>query len=128
MHRESSERKVSIKKGPLLEKIKENRIDHEKIYKEAMAGYQRECVKFLIKKLADAQAGEVSMRCDLVRPFNNLKEYDRIISMLEWCEDELIELTQHEFSQYVLDQWEWQERFLTSNSVYSARAFIKMSE
>jgi hypothetical protein len=42
--------------------------------------------------------------------------------MLEMDTNDTVDLTSHEFNQYVRNQWGWQGRFLQTNAVYSATA------
>jgi hypothetical protein len=43
----------------------------------------------------------------LTEPSNHIKDYDRVITMLEVSVDETIILNASEFDQYVRDVWAW---------------------
>jgi hypothetical protein len=57
-----------------------------------------------------------------VEPVDQTREYNKVIRMLEMSTEDVIELQEHEFSQYVLDDWGWKGQFLASNSAYSSTA------
>jgi hypothetical protein len=52
----------------------------------------------------------------LQRPTSHIKEYDRVLDMLEASLDEEFELSDKEFSQYVRDEWSWKTDFITTVS------------
>jgi hypothetical protein len=54
----------------------------------------------------------------LVYPENHTKDYERAIRMMEASIFSEVRLSQQEFDCYVLNNWEWRERFLASNSTY----------
>lgn len=112
---------VKVKKEELLKKLKENRTEHESDYNEAVTNYKLELVKELTKMLKDAKAEKtVNHHINLTSPVQFLKEYDRAIQMLEASVEKEIELSQSEFTQYWMDEWNWRNTFSTANSAYSA--------
>lgn len=112
--------KVTIKKDELLAAIKANRDKHVIDYEEAMNGYRTASVSKLSRMLKAARDGgaiEVSTGLDV--PKDHIKDYDRVIRMLEMSTADAITITEHQFSQYVLDEWDWKARFLGTTSSYS---------
>ncbi len=63
---------------------------------------------------------------DLGPPIDQTKEYDRAVRMLELAVDENIELTEQQFANYVMDEWQWSQHFMAMNSLYSLRAASKL--
>jgi hypothetical protein len=53
---------------------------------------------------------------------NQTKDYDRVLKMLDMTTDEVVVLSEDDFAQYVMDEWQWKEQFSQINSTYSARA------
>jgi hypothetical protein len=51
-------------------------------------------------------------------PENHLDDYKRVIKMLELSVADRIQLSQSEFDSYVLNNWNWRNSFLTTNSLY----------
>lgn len=114
---------AKIQKSKLLEVIRKNRDEHKSIFEEALIGYRKEAIRLLDERLNDARDGrKIDLYFHLVQPMDQTKDYDRVIMMLEMTEDEIIELTSTEFSNYVQDDWSWKDQFITSNSTYSAKA------
>lgn len=115
---------VNIDRVKLLEIVKENRTKHIAEFKDAMKGYRAAYIGRLndVLEVADTDNGllERDILRNLPEPENHEKEYDRVIRMLELSADPLIELSDHEFNQYVLDEWVWAARAKLSNSYYSA--------
>lgn len=117
---------VRVKKEELLSTLKKNRDEHREIFLEALEGYHTAAKKALKDRIDEAQKNQrVSLRFTLIQPTDQTKEYNRIIKMLEMSVDSEIELTQREFANYVMDDWDWMDQFLTSNSGYSQKAMSK---
>lgn len=107
-------------KTQVLEKLRENRANHEKVFLEAQEGFKTAVIKELEERLEAARAGKpVSRYLNLVEPVNQLKDYDRAIAMLEMAVDEEVELDEKQFAQYMQDDWAWKGQFLAANAVYS---------
>lgn len=119
---------VKVKVQDLLKKVKENKADHREVYDKAVKEYQKKVVAHLQKLLTEAKKGKaVNLHVPLVQPVHYLDDYDRAVKMLEWTTQEEIELDQHEFAQYVMDEWQWQNHFAASNSAYVSMVGGKMA-
>lgn len=119
---------VKLEKKELLVVLKQNRTDHRKIFEEALEGFRVKAIEYLEKRLEAAKAGQkFGLQFDLIQPEDHTKDYDRIIRMLEMSTDAVVEMTQHEFSMYVQDEWLWQRNWLHSNSAYTASAVSKLN-
>jgi hypothetical protein len=114
--------KVKIKKNELLEIVTKNRAEHRSIFEKALEGYKAQVIAELEVMLAEAKSGKrIRRHVQLEEPMDQTKEYDRVVRMLELSQDDIIELTQSEFSQYVMDDWRWKDQFLASASTYAVR-------
>ena len=114
---------VKIKRDELLEVVKKNRAAHRQIFEEAQGGYRKAVIKELDAMLAEARSGKrIRRTVSLVEPVDQTREYDRVIRMLEMSADDTVELQNHEFAQYVMDDWTWKRAFLASNMHYSKLA------
>lgn len=110
---------VWVPRARLLEALRTNRDGHAAQYEKAKAGYLKVTEKKLADLLKRVADGELVDRVWLDGPpDDHTGDYDDVISMMEWSEQESIELTQSQFKQYVQDDWGWREQWLTSNSVY----------
>lgn len=104
-------------------RLKENRKRHEEIYKEAVEGYQKKAIALLGEKLEKVRGNAIeTIAIHLPVPQNHLKEYDRVILMVEQCLDIELLLDEQEYAQFIQDNWDWTRNFYTSNSNYSQTA------
>lgn len=114
---------IKVKRSELLSALQENREKHRTIFLEAQVGYREQAIKELDAMLAEAKAGKrIRRSVMLTEPQDQTADYDRAIRMMEMSQDELIELSETDFAQYVLDDWQWKRQFLHSNRAYSATA------
>ena len=119
---------VTVNKVELLEKIRANREDHRRIFEEALAGFQAKVTQELDKMVVRASRGiRESVAISIRAPEDHTRDYDRVIAMLEMSVEDEISLTQSNFAQYVMDDWDWQGRFL-SNVYGSGTARSKFSD
>ena len=114
---------VTLRKADVLARVRENRQKHEQIYEEAVSGFRALAIEKLTESLEDAKAGKpVRQSLHLEEPQHRLDEYDTVVDMLEMSIDDQVELEEHEFKQYMRDDWSWKRQFLAANSTYSATA------
>lgn len=137
----SSSISMSFSKSQVIETLKKNRTEHEKIYLEAVEGYRKafeEAMEKMATRLTDLrwELEEKKLpepRLDngplnkLKVPKNSLKEYDTVLEMLELTEDNTIVLDQDQYNCYMKDNWYWMKDFLITNSMYSPSAVGKLS-
>lgn len=111
---------VKVKRAELLDVVKKNREEHRKLFEEAQVGFRARVIERLDKMLSDARAGvRYDLMVSLAPPIDQTKDYDRIIKALEMSVDEEIELDEREFAQYVMDDWQWKQNVLATNSAYT---------
>lgn len=113
----------------ILNKLKTNREDHIKIVQEAQKGYREKFRELLTTALEHLDAGKaIEPRIVLAVPESHVDDFDRAIEMFEMTTDKEITLSEIDFQSYVRNRWQWQGRFLASNSMYSATAASLMGE
>lgn len=104
--------KIKVDKKHLLDRLNKNRETHESEYLEANQGYIESVIDAQTKALQIAiDIGEVQTYFDFNKPTNCLKSYNFAIEVCNMSIDDVIELTQREFQQYVMDEWEWSDNF-----------------
>ena len=119
---------IKVDKAKLIATLSENRAKHRKIFDEACDGYQKAVIKELEAQLNSAKAGiRRSIYISIPAPVDQTKEYDRAIAMLKMSVDDHTLLSERDFQCYVLDDWDWKQKFLASNSAYSRRAQMALS-
>jgi uncharacterized beta-barrel protein YwiB (DUF1934 family) len=115
-------RTVKIDRSELLEIVQKNKQKHVTEYAEAVTDYKKAVLKIAQDNLKLARSGDLDriaqIRNNLAKPTSFEDSYTMAIRMLELSVDEVIELTQEEFSQLVLDEWHWKNLFITSNALY----------
>lgn len=112
-------RKVTVKQNELLVIIRENRDTHKADYEDAYAGYLETCKELLEELLEDFNEGERdTVQWTEFPPQSQVKDYDRVIRMLELSVDSEIELSADEFANFVQDDWAWKDQWTLSNSAY----------
>lgn len=114
---------VSVEKKALMEKLLENRLDHEGQYNEAMDKYRQAVVDEMNRRILEIQAGgDVDTNFHkIVRPESYVDDYTTAIEMLRWHQSDVITLTRNEFKQYVLNEWDWQHSFARTTGSYTVR-------
>lgn len=142
-----SERTVNVCRLKLLETLKSNRDKHRREYRESVNGYCAAAVEELQKQVAKAKkaiednAAMIAAKIErfdpedplsnqvvvlsqksftLEVPKDHTKSYDVAIQMAEWEVGDNIELTQSQFQCFVMDDWDWKERFSNLNKMYAA--------
>jgi hypothetical protein len=112
---------VKVKREELLTKVRTNREAHQSLFLKAQEGYRKLVIEELDHMLADAKAGLVIRRSvTLTEPSNHLKDYDRVITMLEMSVEDTITLDAQDFDRYVMDNWDWSRFALATNTAYAA--------
>src|SRR5260370_18692324 len=116
---------IKVKKEELLKVLKENRAKHREIFLEALEGFRKKAITEFEKRLEAAKAGKhFDIAIALTLPQDQTKDYDRAIGMLEMAIEDVVELGEAEYAQYVMDDWRWKHNFLTSNTTYSGKAAL----
>lgn len=112
---------IRVKKDDLLAKLRANRENHKAVFDKAAEGYRAKVVSVLEERIADARQGKLpTLIFNLPMPMNQTAQYDRAIGMLEMTIEDTIELEEHDYQQYVMDEWGWSAATTATNSFYIA--------
>lgn len=115
---------LKYKRTDVLEKLKTNRDKHKAAYDDAYDGFKEAVVEELKQALALAEQGkEYRLTLKQTQPREYLKNYDRAIAMFTMSSQDEIELSEAEFTQFVLDNWSWSDQFVTSTRTYGKRIY-----
>jgi len=113
---------VTVYVDKLNEIIGQNRDAHRAIFLKALEGYQRKVLALLEERIAELKSGKViSHYISMPVPEDHTKDYDRILRMIEMHVEDTIVISQEDFAKYVMDDWEWKEKFLTTTAFYAKR-------
>lgn len=116
---------ITVKKQELLEKLKSNRALHIAEYKTAMEEYQKDLLKELARLTKQVKNGiEINHTINIVRPASYEDSYNTSIEKLEWHSGDMIDLTDHEFAQWVQNRWNWTSQFASTVSFYNSKKTV----
>ncbi len=112
---------ITVDKAKLLASLRSNAEKHRADFVEAETGYKEKFVERLKAMLAKATSGvDYVSNVGLVAPRDHSKEYTRVIGMLDMSIKDTVQITESEFSNYVLDEWAWKEQFVGSTQMYKS--------
>ena len=111
-------------KGDLLAKLETNLVKHKAEYTEAREIWEGKVQTRFKEVLREVSKGNFERTGnplkDLPKPEEFSKQYEVAIERLKWETDEIVELEEGEFSNYVLDEWAFSHRFAASTQMYNA--------
>lgn len=108
-----------VDKAQLVSILKGNRNKHVEEYQKNAEAYLEAAKKALEERLVKARAGKkVSLSFNLRRPRSYADTYDRVIGLLELCQDTQIDLSIRDYEQFVQDEWEWSGEHRTTSMSY----------
>ena len=111
---------VKVKREELLAKVRSNRDAHRTLFLKAQEGYSKLVIEELDRMLQDAKDGlSIRRSVTLTEPSNHLKDYDRVVTMLEMSVDDTITLDAQDFDRCVMDSWDWSRFALATNTAYA---------
>lgn len=109
---------VKVDKQKLREALQKNKAKHVAEYKKAHKKWQKQVVKVLEQRLADAKGGKINLSFHLPEPQSSEKEYDTALEQLDWELMDEVELDRTEFAQFIQDEWRWKAGFVQTASLY----------
>jgi hypothetical protein len=121
------------------EKLKEKKSKFNKSISICNKGFKK-ALKKSLDAVTTQNKDEVQFYCpspqidnswNLPYPANYTTEYDKAIKMLELSVYDKVTVTKQEFNSYVLNEWEWKNNLVASNSLYVNSVtgkFEKMSQ
>ena len=112
-------RTVKVNKADLISKIEENKLTHVKEYEQAVIDYREEAQRQITQIQKELTDGSLKIKLNLITPVNRSEEYDKVIEMFKWEVEEIIEVTQKEFNEYVHDDNDSARNAKFLNSSYS---------
>lgn len=145
-YHQSIHRNVEVTVHDLLITVKRNKENHIATYNETVENYQKYAQHKLDEEYTKAQqklkeaysrakneivnfdpktAKDTIVFCEpisftLDAPRTHENEYEQAIQMLEWEKRPNIELTAGEFRNFVMDEWDWKQKFLVDNQFYTS--------
>ncbi len=126
-------RSVKVQKSALRSILIANREKHAAGYDKAVDGYKVKALEVLdkatatlrekIEKLGRGEFVKVEhLAIAMRKPENHVRDYDRAIGMLDMSVDDVVDLTESEYREFVEDRWEWKQQTIRSWSGYNLHA------
>lgn len=111
---------ITMNKAELVSILWANRKTHVQEYHQTFEAYKKAVVIRLQDMLGEFQESpeNYSLRVGLQRPESQEKNYTMVIEMLENDINDTVELDQHEYQNYVNDEWTWSNQFAMSKTAY----------
>lgn len=111
---------MEFPRGKVLATLRKNCEKHARLFAEARAGHLKSALEAVEQKLGELREGKfTALDFNLHPPKDMTAAYDTAISMLELSEADSITLNAQTYRQFVLDEWDWTDRWLIANSFYS---------
>jgi hypothetical protein len=115
--------KISANTKEVLAALLKNRATHQKIVKEARAGYAIAAKNALLKELKKLEQGQnIIVTFQLAAPQDHTRVYDTAIAMMKLHTGKRVELDSQQVRTLMMDEWDWKHHFLMANSAYSSTA------
>lgn len=116
-------RTITVNVRELIDTLAENAEGHKATFDAAMEVFEVQAIKVLQEQIETIREGGLPDRyLRLPVPEEHTKDYERALQMLEWHQEQTIELTEAEFAQYVQDDWGWRQSFLSNTASYTQPA------
>lgn len=109
---------IKVKTQEVIDALIQNKENHVKDYEEAVEAYRSAAEKQLKQRLKDLRGGSLKIELQLTHPENKAEDYDKLIKMFEMEVEDVIELEQSEFNQYIHDDLPFAKAARMSNSFY----------
>lgn len=112
-------RTITVRREDFIQAVARNREGHRAAFDQAVEGYRRRLIAELERRLRHvAQGRPVDQYLGLPEPEDHTDDYDRVLAMARMSVDDELELSEHEFGMYVMDQWEWKHAFAETTTMY----------
>jgi hypothetical protein len=113
--------KVNINRKELLEIVRQNATKHMIDYQDDVVKYKALVLSILKENADHVVADELDKLKPIPsKPSNYKGDYNRAIRMLELSTDEVIQLSEKDFNNLVLDEWHWKNGLLMEKLRYTA--------
>ena len=109
---------VKVNKFELLNKLNDNLAMHKEDYEEMLIVYKEQSIVALETSLTNFKADVFDFAVNPRKPVNHVKDYQRAILMLEMSVEDEIELAERDFSELVMDEWQWKHEFEMTKTLY----------
>jgi len=111
--------KITVDKADLLNALRSNRDQHKIQYQAAIEKYRERTLEWFEAQIEALKAGKDPQRMlPLPVPEEHTADFERAIQMLEWEMGDTIDLEEHQFQEYVMNEWGWARTFTSNTQSY----------
>lgn len=111
---------VKVNREQLLKKVVENKTKHHDTFLKAMDKYKEKVLAEFEKKVEQLKKGKLpDTYLRLPVPEEHVDDYDTVIGMLKMSTEDLVELGDEEFANFVEDRWNWSRAFAANTVSYT---------
>jgi hypothetical protein len=111
----------------LLTKLKHNRSLHEGNYFKALEAFKIDATKALLDRgnsikndpVGEARDYSKTFHFNIPIPVSYVSAYDEVIEMLEFSEQQEVEISGDQYRAWVEDKWDWSHTFENSTMWYN---------
>jgi len=107
----------------LLNTIIFNRDNHRDTFEQALTNYHNKAIEEFEKRIERIKKNkDFSLYVNIPVPEDHTEDYDRVIKMLQMHKkagEDFIEISEHQFSMYICDEWAWRKQWLTNTQSYT---------
>ena len=133
MGRFATDLTLTVPAARLLDALKDNRIQHKKDYREALEKFKETSILELEARAHYIKEGEFTtfdrtFHFDVPIPVDYTSSYDEVIEMLEFSEQEEIEVTGSQYRAWVKDNWDWSHNFASNTLSYKTMCSLQELE
>jgi hypothetical protein len=115
---------IRINKQQLVAIVTKNRDAHAEEHAKALPVWHKDQLdKLLLAHTALSANPEAKIDYGILlqKPTSHLEDYDRVLRMLALSADEVIELTEGEYRNFVEDEFDWTRSFKAVTASYAGR-------
>ena len=113
---------ITVDKADLIAKIQANRDEHRSMFLKSQERYREAMIAELDRALEEARDGQKIRRAfTLPVPEDHTDDFNTALEMLDWEQEDSVELDQRDFARFVQNRWEWQASFAANTQSYLAQ-------
>lgn len=122
---------IQMETKTVLELLKDHKEKHIQEFSEQMQGWKKAMEQFAVElsEWKDSISDDIFAQSDKdtrkqrpvepQRPISFVKDYDKLIELVEHHVGDKVEIEQYEFDQIVKDEFGWKGQFLSNSALYS---------
>lgn len=111
---------ITVIKSDLIETLTRNKEAHAAEFQLAIKNYRVRLIKELNDRLDLVKSGkDIDLYLRLPTPEEHTNDFDLALQMLSWDTGDTTELSEYQFSEYVMNDWGWAKTFAANTSSYT---------